>query len=87
MAEFICTLIFKISSMHVCIPVVCINVCGRGEGVGWVVDGFLCGCVSEMYMYKCACVLIAVFLMCLNLIAYFSRVCVCVLTYIYIVCV
>ena len=47
MAVFICTLSFKISRMHTCIPVVCIYVCGRGEGVGWVGEVLLCWCVSK----------------------------------------
>ena len=36
-----------LSRMHTCILVVCIYVCGRGEGVGWVGDVLLCGCVSK----------------------------------------
>ena len=37
MAVFTCTLMFKISRMHTCIPVVCIYVCvgGGGCGMGW----------------------------------------------------
>ena len=44
---FYCTLICLTSRMHTCIPVVCIYVCGRGEGVGWVGEVLLCGCVSK----------------------------------------
>ena len=47
MAVFISTFILKISRMHTCIPVVCIYVCGRVEGVGWVGEVLLCGCVSK----------------------------------------
>ena len=59
MAVFICTLIFKISRMHTCIRVVCIYVCGLGwRGVVmWV-------CKQEIDVHVCACVLIAVFLIC-----------------------
>ena len=60
-----CTLIFKIGRVHTCIPDVCICVWeGGGCGVGW--GGVVIGCVSERKMYGCACVLIAIFLMCLN---------------------
>ena len=64
MAVFICALIFKISTMHT--YRLCLYVCGRREGVGRVGEVLLCGCVSERkrYMYGCACVLIAVFLIC-----------------------
>ena len=37
---------------------------GGGCGLGW--GGVVIGCVSERKMYGCACVLIAIFLMCLN---------------------
>ena len=66
MAVFICTLIFKISGMHIYWLFVYIYMCGRGKGVGWVGEVLLCGCVSERkrYMYGCMCVLIAVFFIC-----------------------
>ena len=48
MAVFICTLIFKINRMQTCIRLcVYICVCERVEGVGWVGEELLCGCVSK----------------------------------------
>ena len=68
MAVFICTLIFKISRMHTCIPVVCVYIYiyvwgGGGCGLGWG-DVVMCVCVSERKMYSCAHVLIAIVLIC-----------------------
>ena len=55
--------IFKISRMHTCIPVVCICVWeGGGCGVGW--GGIMWVCKQEIDVR--VCVLIAVFLICLN---------------------
>ena len=53
-----------LSRMHTCIPVVCIYVCGRGEGAGWAGEVLLCGCVSKIDVRVCMRVLIAVFLIC-----------------------
>ena len=63
MVVFICTLIFLISRMHTCIPVVCINVCGGGGGGGW--GGIVMWvCKQEIDVRGCACVLIDLFLTC-----------------------
>ena len=65
MAVFICTLIFLISRMHTCIPVVCIYVCGRGGGCGVDWGGVVMWvCKQEIDVRVCTCVLIAVFLIC-----------------------
>ena len=51
MAEFICTLIFKISEyIHVYQLCVYMGV-GGGRVWGWVVEVLLCGCVSDIYIY------------------------------------
>ena len=62
MAVFICTLIFKISRMHTCVVVVCIdiNICvgggGRGEGVGGGWGGVVMWvCKQEIDVRVCAC--------------------------------
>ena len=67
MAVFTCTLMFKISRMHTCIPVVCIYVC-VGAGRVWLGWGgvVMRVCEQEIDVRVCACVLIAVFLICLN---------------------
>ena len=67
MAVFICTLIFKISRMHTCIPVVCVYIYmwgGGGRGVGLGRCCYEGGCKQEIDVQLCTCVLIAVFLIC-----------------------
>ena len=65
MAVFICTLIFKISRMHTCIPVVCVYIyVWEGGGCGVVCGGVMWVCKQEIDVQVCACILIGVFLIC-----------------------